>query len=383
MSTDTPTTDDDTSTESEETLFDTTVSARSEILFITDAKNCNPNGNPSAVGNPPRIDPQTKVCVITDVRLKRYSRDQLASDGHGVYITDMQTEDGNQATRADLVESRLSEVNINDYDLDPDSDDNNAEAVKRLKEDVFGALLRRSADIRYFGATLSVKGGNTDFADYLPENFTGPVQFSPAESLNAVVENEESNSLTSVIATQEGKDQGGYELSDKRIKYGIFPFHAVVNEHNADDTGLSPDDVARLDTLLWRSIKNQTNTRSKKGQEPRLYLRAEYEEGFHVGDLEQAVSLDRGQSAPDEQIRGITDLTLDISLLIQLLSRVQDRINKIRVVADPLLEVTDGNDTGGPDVLYDALRDIVGDDTVEIIDVYGEHTETLPANSRP
>ena len=61
-----------------------TVQNRSEIVFLYDAVDANPNGNPLSGENRPRIDPVTNQAVVTDVRLKRYLRDQLEDDGHGV-----------------------------------------------------------------------------------------------------------------------------------------------------------------------------------------------------------------------------------------------------------------------------------------------------------
>jgi len=181
-----------------------TVTNRSEIVFLYDAVDANPNGNPLSGSNRPRIDPQTQQAIVTDVRLKRYLRDQLDDDGHGVYIRNVQ-EEGNQFTRGELLEDRLKAVDYDDYDLDDD------EEADQFREDVFGAFLNNSVDVRYFGATMSV---DTDkvYAKHLPDHFTGPVQFSPGKSIHAVNENEEYDSLTSVIATQENKQQGGFDL---------------------------------------------------------------------------------------------------------------------------------------------------------------------------
>jgi len=63
--------------------------------------------------------------------------------------------------------------------------------------------------------------------------------------------------------------------------------------------------VERLDTLCWRALKNQTTSRSKLGQEPRLYLRAEYEsENYHIGGLHEL--LDLGEDSADS-LRSVND----------------------------------------------------------------------------
>ena len=352
-----------------------TVENRSEIVFLYDAVDANPNGNPLSGANRPRIDPQTQQAIVTDVRLKRYLRDQLDDDGHGVYIRNVHDE-GDQYTRGQLLEDRLNAVDPEDYDLD------DSEEADQFREDVFGEFLDESADVRYFGATMSVDTDD-DYAAHLPDHFTGPVQFSPGKSMHPVNENEEYDSLTSVIATQEGKEQGGFDLDDHRIQYGLIRFHGLVDEHGAEDTKLDATDVARLDTLCWRALKNQTISRSKVGQEPRLFCRVEYaEESFHLGGLDKDLTLDEGESEPAEELRSIRDLVVDIDRFIERLDNASDQINQVRFVASDVLQLSHDGVVGGPELLADALESAVGGDAdVEQVDVYDDYTETLPESA--
>ena len=351
-----------------------TVENRSEIVFLYDAVDANPNGNPLSGSNRPRIDPQTQQAIVTDVRLKRYLRDQLDDDGHGVYIRNVHSEEGYQATREDLLEDRLKDVEPDEYDLDDD------EEAAQFREDVFGAFLDNSADVRYFGATMSLDAAD-EYGNHLPDHFTGPVQFSPGKSMHAVNENEEYDSLTSVIATQGEKEQGGFDLDDHRIQYGLIRFHGLVDENGAEDTGLTAADVERLDTLCWRALKNQTISRSKVGQEPRLYCRVEYsEESYHLGGLDKDLELDESASEADEKLRNVRDLTVEVDGFVERLSNASERIERVRVVASDILPVSYEGEVGGPTLLYDALEAEVGRDAVEIIDVYDEHTDTLPSS---
>jgi CRISPR-associated protein Csh2 len=346
-----------------------TVQNRSEIVFLYDAVDANPNGNPLSGADRPRIDPQTQQAIVTDVRLKRYLRDQLDDDGHGVYIRNVQKE-GLQYTREQLLEDRIKEVDPDDYDLDDD------EEAERFRDDIFGTFLANSADVRYFGATMATDAD--EYEDYLPDHFTGPVQFSPGKTMHPVNENEEYDSLTSVIATQEGKEQGGFDLDDHRIQYGLIRFHGLVDEHGAEDTNLTRADVKRLDTLCWRAIKNQTISRSKVGQEPRLYCRVEYtEESFHIGGLDKDLHLDEDESKPADQLRNVRDLVVDIDEFVDRLDGASDQIERIRIVASDPLEVSYRGTVGGPTLLYETLEDELGAETVERIDVYDEYPETL------
>jgi CRISPR-associated protein Csh2 len=352
-----------------------TVKHRSEIVFLYDAVDANPNGNPLSGSNRPRIDPQTQQAIVTDVRLKRYLRDQLDDDGHGVYIRNAQNEEGYQSTREDLLEARLKEIDTDDYDLDDEGD------TEQFREDVFETFTGNSADVRYFGATMSVDADD-QYVSALPNHFTGPVQFSPGKSMHAVNENEEYDSLTSVIATQGEKEQGGFDLDDNRIQYGLIRFHGLVDEHGASDTGLKPTDVTRLDTLCWRALKNQTISRSKVGQEPRLYCRVEYtEESFHLGGLDKDLTLDGVESESDEELRNVRDLAVDIDEFVRRLSAASEQVEQVRTVASDVLQFTYDGRLGGSESFYNALGDAVGDDTVEVIDVYDEYPETLPSDN--
>jgi CRISPR-associated protein Csh2 len=338
-----------------------TVERRSEIVFLYDAVDANPNGNPLSGANRPRKDPVTEQAVVTDVRLKRYLRDQLEDDGHGVYITSSRDTEYAK-TREEMLKESLGVTDPDDID-----------------DDAFEGFLDNAVDARYFGATLSIDTDDDGIIaaveDQLPDHLTGPVQFSPGKSLHPTVENEEYNSLTSVIGTQEEKEQGGFDLDDHRLKYALIGFHGVVDEHGAEDTGLSTTDVKRLDTLCWRAIKNQTITRSKVGQEPRLYLRVEYaDERYHIGGLTH--DLDTVEDdAEAREYRNVRDVTLDATALLDRVEANADRIERVHVVADGVLDVVAD---GEPVALTDALGDRLGAEAVHETDVYAEHEETLP-----
>lgn len=331
---------------------------RSEILFVYDARDCNPNGNPIG-DNRPRRDPDTGQGIITDVRLKRYLRDQLLDDGFGIYVKKL---DGESRTRTALVKDVLDGVD--------DADD--LEDIN----DVGKEFLDAATDVRYFGATLSFeksdKKADEEFRASLnsvfPNHYQGPVQFLPSKSLNVVEENEEYDSLTSVISTGDENRQGGFDLDDKRIKYGIFPFWGLVDNNGAESTDLTEDDVKRLDTLCWRALKNQTTSRSKLGQQPRLYLRVEYEKkNFHIGGLQELIDL---SEASADSLRSVNDVVVNASALVDTLDRRKDRIKTVHIVGDDRLTLEIGEEVIRGDELGALLTDRGHD--VHEIDVIAE-----------
>ncbi|MFW6009657.1 MAG: type I CRISPR-associated protein Cas7, partial [archaeon] len=52
---------------------------RSELIFLYDTKDTNPNGDPFR-DNAPRYDEETNQAMVSDVRIKRYVRDHI--DNH-------------------------------------------------------------------------------------------------------------------------------------------------------------------------------------------------------------------------------------------------------------------------------------------------------------
>ncbi|QAU14457.1 type I-B CRISPR-associated protein Cas7/Csh2 (plasmid) [Halorubrum sp. BOL3-1] len=362
MSADTTNSSDGSTAEDSDTF--TPVENRSEIVFLIDAQDANPNGDPLSPSNKPRQDPATGQGIITDVRLKRYLRDQIATEcgeDQGVYIADVRTEAGNRKTRSELAEA------IADVDGPED-----------IGEGFLDDFLDTAVDVRYFGATFSFSIDESDESqaiaeqidNHLPAHLTGPVQISPGRTFHRVRENSGYNSLTSVISTNQndgdgesendnddrGNVQGGFQLDDHRIVYGLYGFSAVVNEHNADNTRLRQSDVEWLDKLFWKGVKNQANSRSKRGQHPRLYLRVEYDEGFHVGTLDRTLDLGDHSKGADE-LTSVEDVTVDVTEMMETLESVSDRIQTVHILQDTRLTIEQHDD-----VVDQTLPDLIESD---------------------
>ena len=82
-----------------------TVTNRSEILFIYHVKDANPNGDPLDE-NKPRTDPDTGVATVTDVRIKRTIRDYWHQNlGEEILVRDTFSVDPKISTVAPLASS--------------------------------------------------------------------------------------------------------------------------------------------------------------------------------------------------------------------------------------------------------------------------------------
>lgn len=148
----------------------TIVKNRSEILFLYDITDANPNGDP-VDENKPRVDEETGVNIVTDVRLKRTIRDYLYDyKNQDVFILELRDGNGNLKSKED----RLKDFKDN--------------------ED----LLKKCIDVRLFGATTAVKGKTM--------TLTGPVQFKYGRSLHRVdmtyVKGTDDNESASAVVKQ-------------------------------------------------------------------------------------------------------------------------------------------------------------------------------------
>ncbi|MGE5634536.1 MAG: type I-B CRISPR-associated protein Cas7/Csh2 [Deltaproteobacteria bacterium] len=279
---------------------------RSEIIFLYDAKDINPNGDPFE--NKPRIDDETGINIVTDTRLKRTIRDYLDSFKKAdVFISIKRNEDGSLLSR----EERLKSLDID----------------KNNKQEIF----KKYIDLRLFGATIAV-----DKTDRKEKGWsitaTGPVQFNIGRSLNKV--KVETIKGTTVMPSESGKTQGTF-TETSIVNYSLICFHGIVNENAAKHTLLTNDDADLLFEAMWNGTKNLI-TRSKVGQESRMLIQVIYKEkGYHIGDIHRLISAEF--SKDEMSIRDIKELKINLSSLINILLTKSDKIDKVRIKLDSQL----------------------------------------------
>ncbi|MGB9792402.1 MAG: type I-B CRISPR-associated protein Cas7/Csh2 [Thermacetogeniaceae bacterium] len=289
------------------------VDKNSEILFLYDAKMCNPNGDPDDE-NRPRFDPDRERCLVSDVRLKRYIRDYLEEKGQLIYVT--KAEGVVQA--AERLKKVLGKDNVSGEDLP--------------------ALLERLIDVRLFGATMPIKGTRKGEGEAV--NLTGPVQFTWGYSLNKV-QFVDSVTISSQFATRDQAGQGTFG-KDYRIYYALIAFHGIVSARRAlamreraggnEAAATSKADLELLDEAMVQAIPLAA-TRSKIGQYPRLYLRLTFSDGeTFIGDMRDDLVMN-----PDRDLRSVKDFSLDLTALGRRLERFKERIDQVLVFQDPEL----------------------------------------------
>jgi len=321
-----------------------TIKNRGEILFLYDVKDNNPNGDPLD-GNKPRIDEETNINIVTDVRLKRTVRDYLLNfRGKEIFVREIADDEG----KIQDAKMRASDF-LKDVDVE-------GKGFNEQKKIIQNAILESCIDVKLFGATIPLdlkvkdeKGKAKNVTGSI--TLTGPVQFRMGRSLHKV----ELKYIkgTGAFAAKKGATQKTFR-EEYILPYSLITFYGIINENAAEETNLTEDDVKLLLEGLWAGTKNLIS-RSKAGHEPRLLLKINYKENnYHIGDLDKLVKIESEKR--DEEIRDIEDVELNTEKLINKLKNVKESIDSIQYKIDERVQ-TD---------LIDKLKEEFGDKLTEI-----------------
>lgn len=301
------------------------VNNRSEILFLYDIKDNNPNGDPLD-SNKPRIDEETNINIVTDVRLKRTIRDYLMNfKEKEIFVREIADDDGKIQDAKMRAQDFLKGEEIKDKDFN------------KQKEIIKNKILEQCIDVKLFGATIPLdlkvteKGKIKNVTGSI--TLTGPVQFRMGRSLHRV----ELKYIkgTGAFASKAGATQKTFR-EEYILPYSLISFYGIVNENAAKHTNLSYEDVDLLLDGLWNGTKNLIS-RSKAGQEPRLLLKINYKENnYHIGDLDRLIKIETEK--PDEGIRDISEITLHTAELSERLNDVKVSIKSLELKIDGRLK---------------------------------------------
>lgn len=310
------------------------VSTRSEIVFLYDVKDANPNGDPLDE-NKPRIDEETGINLVTDVRLKRTIRDYLYKfKGQEIFVREIEDNKGfiqDAKLRAeDFLEKdgiKMTKAKIE---------------LPEMKKIIDENVIKSCIDVRLFGVTLPVEKDQKNKSSI---THTGAVQFKIGRSLHKVFTKHFRG--TGAFAAGKEAQQKTFREEDF-LPYSLICFYGIINENAAIDTKLTDDDVKLLLDGIWNGTKNLIS-RSKAGQIPRILMKVNFKEkNYHIGDLNNMIKLIA--SVPEDEIRDISQVKLDITELIDTLKknktairnvdyRIDDRVKLLYIKDEKSLEV--------------------------------------------
>lgn len=273
---------------------------QSELLFIWDAKMCNPNGDMSA-DNAPRFDEVDEKAIVSDVRIKRTIRDDLQYRKNELIFINNEEIVG----RGLNAEQRFQQI----------KDNNNG--IEDLP--VFLSCI----DNRLFGGVAPKSN----------IQLVGTVQLSWTKSLNQTETVLKKG--TGAFATKGKEGETKYRKTfraDNYIPYGIFGMYGTVNRMQAKKANTKETDIKTMLDSLWMGTKF-LNTRSKEGQKPRILIRVIYKEEsqYFIGLIDELISL---KNTDTKMITNISNAELDFSKLIDAINKVSEEIEKVSIVID-------------------------------------------------
>ncbi|MCX6166235.1 MAG: type I CRISPR-associated protein Cas7 [Ignavibacteriae bacterium] len=322
-----------------------TIKNSSDFLFIYEAIQCNPNGDPDQE-NKPRMDYDTSTNLVTDTRVKRFIRDYIKSTSKEECIfVDME---GNSKVSVDSKLKAVVKRTIeNPGELDKVFAENKKalelykEIIEKEKDpekvwkviadkkfrdkevnyELLAYLVKEKfVDIRMFGSAFAVAG--------FTKAYTGPIQLNWGYSFNKV-ELIDSSSIVTIM-----NDDSSTFGKDYRVHYSLLGFNGTINAPAAKTTGLSDEDVQVFRNALWESIPANP-TRSKLNQYPKLYVEVIYSEGIsngQFGDLRNYVDVSPKSGVSEKQVRKFNDLEISFDRLLTLLKENKGKDKKIKEV---------------------------------------------------
>jgi len=291
-----------------------TINKKTEILFLYDIENANPNGDPMNE-NRPRFDAETGTALVSDVRLKRTVRDYWfdyegfnGKEGKDIFVRELMYNDDKDPQKKYVQDGKRR-----------------ADNFKSDEETILDTCI----DIRVFGGVIPLKNDSI--------TLTGPVQFQMGRSLNKVEIITEQG--TGAFASGEKKGQATFR-TEYKLPYAIIGFNGIVNDKAAEKSKMTEEDLQLLLKGIWEGTKNLIS-RSKFGQRPLLLLAVTFSDSYYLGGMRQKLKLVSEMN--EEAIRSVNDYSVDVTGLFESLKKVADKIESLYVVvADELKLVNNG-----------------------------------------
>ena len=304
------------------------LTTRREFFFAYDIRMGNPNGDPDE--NRPRVLPDG-THYVTDVRLKRFVRDFLKSQGEGILVDVIEGKTTNLTGR---VAHHLAVKGVEKANAE--------EAVDILLGDfidarLFGSALafkKKQKQDKVVKAEAHVEGKVVSLEWEQPKTLTGAVQINHGEVLHQAEPVDIHG--TSVFGSQEGRTQGTF-TTYFGLRYALIGFNGIANEHSAKLSRMTDEDYDTLLAALWKSVRSAGNTRTKVGQVPRLLISIEYEPGaeFQFGNLLDYVLLTAADGKEEKAWAGPVDYVVDLGLLRERLGGFAGKIKAVSYELSP------------------------------------------------
>lgn len=274
-----------------------------EFLLFSDCTMANANGD-MINDNRPRQDERTGKLEISDVRIKRYVRDEWDNRGAKVFVKPVKNENGKFIDCKGVAKKVIEEEKIKSEQLET-----------KLKTDY--------KDVKLFGAVIT----EPKF------NITGPLQVMWSRSLHTA--DIKFAQGTSVFTSKKEAEQGTI-WSKYYTPYALFKTYMVYNDMVAKRQGINVTeaDIDEFKEVLISGIKNYKST--SKNQMPRLLVEVVYNKNYIDGELDY-IKIDKKVS--DLELRNIFEFTFDFEPLSKYYKNKEAVIERINVYKHPNVEI--------------------------------------------
>ena len=212
---------------------------RYDFIYLFDATDANPNGDPDA-GNLPRVDTESGQGLITDVCIKRKVRNFIEltkkdASGFDIYIKE---------------KSVLIRAHEKAYEAIKSETKATEGKRKGTGDDVEKArtwMCQNFYDVRTFGAVMSlaVNCGQV----------RGAIQLGFSRSIDPIVVSEHAITRMAVATEREAESQQGDNRTMGRkftVPYALYRSHGFVNPFLAEQTKFSDEDLE----LFFNALEN-------------------------------------------------------------------------------------------------------------------------------
>ncbi len=268
-----------------------------EYLLFTDCTMANPNGD-MINDNRPRCDEETGKLEMSDVRLKRYFREEGDSRGLKIFVKPTKDDKGKYLD-CKGVAKKIYEDKFG----------------KNGKEKLEGYLKEEYIDVKLFGAVVT----EPKF------NITGPLQIMWSKSIHEA--DIKFAQGTSSFTSKEGKSQGT-NWNKYYTPYALFKTYMVYNDKTAErqEINLTEEDLESFKEILITGIRNYKST--SKNQMPRVLVEVIYNKNYMDGELDY---VDVNYDKQDLELRSIEDFTFDFEKLGKYVENHKNVIEKVNV----------------------------------------------------
>lgn len=289
-----------------------------EFLLFTDCIMANPNGD-MINDNRPRADESTGKLEISDVRIKRYFREEADNRGLKVFVRPTKDDKG---TYLDC--KGVAKKIVVDEFVKGETDKKRVKELTNKGNSELEALLKSDyIDVKLFGAVVT----EPKF------NITGPLQVMWSKSIHeAEVKFAQG---TASFTSQSGNAQGTI-WSKYYTPYALFKTYMIFNNKCAErqNINVTEQDIEDFKEILLSGIKNYKST--SKNQMPRVLVEVVYNQNYIDGELDY---VDAKYSKDDLSLRNIDEFTFDFSNLVKYVESHKDVIEKVNIHIHPKVKV--------------------------------------------